>query len=278
MGTPENGMIVRLISAVAAVVALAQPALSLPLAPHRAIYDLALDPEKVGTQVDRAQGRIAFQLTGNACEGYTITLRQVTALDTGEGQETVSDLRSESWENASANAYRFKTQNFINEILREDVSGRANKRKNGSFTVRVTKPKSATFALKGPVLFPTQHTQALIAAAERGERLLAARVFDGSPDGRKIYETLTVIGEAEPAANPPKIETLKSLKRYPVTISYFDPGKGDRTPSYTLAFDLFENGISGALRLDYGNFALKGQLSSVELLPQKPCKSAPVKR
>ncbi|HMN52316.1 MAG TPA: DUF1849 family protein, partial [Xanthobacteraceae bacterium] len=33
------------------------------LAPHRAIYDLVRDPSAPGTQVDRAQGRIAFQLT-----------------------------------------------------------------------------------------------------------------------------------------------------------------------------------------------------------------------
>lgn len=272
-------MILRLVfGAVAAAILAVQSASALPLAPHRAIYDLALDPEKVGTQVDRARGRIAFQLTGNVCEGYTITLRQVTALNTGEGQETVSDLRSESWENAAASTYRFKTQNFINEILREDVSGQATKRKNGTFGVRVSKPKTANFALKGPVLFPTQHTLALIAAAGRGEKFVSARVFDGSPDGRKIYDTLTVIGDAELATNPPKADELKGIKRFPVTISYFDPGKGDRTPAYTLAFDLFENGVSGALRLDYGNFALKGQLSSIEFLPQKPCKPQPAKR
>lgn len=48
-------------------------------------------------------------------------------------------------------------------------------------------------------------------------------------------------------------------------------GTADRLPAYTLAFDLYENGISSALRLNYGNFALKGKLQSVELLPQKPC-------
>lgn len=245
-----------------------------PLAAHRAIYDLVQDASVSSTQVDRAKGRIAFQLTGNECTGYTITLRQVTSLDTGEGQETVSDLRSESFENGPSSIFRFKTQNFINQQPRENVMGQAARRAK-SVQVRVTKPKPANFTLRGPMMFPTQHTRQMIAAAERGERTFLARVFDGSPDGKKIYETLTVIGKVilpDDKDRPPMSPALAGLKRYPVTISYFDLGTGDRVPAYTLAFDLYENGVSGALRINYGNFALKGVLSSVEMLPQKPCK------
>ncbi len=127
---------------------------------------------------------------------------------------------------------------------------------------------------------PTEHTREVLAAAERGEKLLSANIYDGSPDGRKIYETLTVIGGVilPDDKAPPLAPALAGLKRYPVTISYFEMGKTDRTPAYTLAFDLYENGISSALRLNYGNFALKGRLSSVEFLPQKPCVTPPAKR
>jgi hypothetical protein len=250
------------------------------LLPHRAIYELAQDPWRTGTQVDRARGLISFQLTGSACEGYTITLRQVTSLDTGEGQETISDLRSESWENGTSTSYRFKTQNYVNRQIREDVNGTANRQKNGAVAVRVSKPKAAAFNLRGPVLLPTEHTREILAAAERGQKLLSARVFDGSPDGRKIYETLTVIGAPiMPGENtPPPIAALASVKRYPVTISYFEIGATDRAPAYTLAYDLYENGVSGALRLNYGSFALKGVLSSVEMLPQKACNQPAPKR
>ncbi|MBX3514908.1 MAG: cell envelope integrity EipB family protein [Xanthobacteraceae bacterium] len=254
---------------------------AMPLVPHRAIYDLSLDAEKPGTQVDKARGRIAFQLTGNACEGYAITLRQVTALDTGEGQETISDLRSESWESGNSASYRFKTQNFVNREAREDVVGTVMRQKNDSIAVRVTKPKAASFVLHGKILMPTEHTRTLLAAAARGEKLVSANIYDGAPDGRKIYETLTVIGEAIlPGENEqPLSAALKGLKRYPVVTSYFEMGAADRLPAYTLAFDLYENGISSALRLNYGNFALKGKLRSVELLPQKPCNPpAPAKR
>lgn len=250
------------------------------LAAHRAIYDLMLDAERPGTQVDKARGRIAFQFTGTACEGYTILLRQVTSLDTGEGQETVSDLRNESWENASSTSYRFKTQNYVNEQIREDVTGTVTRQKNDALAVRVTKPKPASFVLPAKIHLPTEHTRAMLAAAERGERLLSAKIYDGSPDGRKVYETLTVIGgpEQHDEKSPASYPALKGLKSYPVTTSYFELGKADRLPAYTLSFDLYENGVSSALRLNYGNFALKGKLQSVELLPQKPCPAAPPKR
>jgi hypothetical protein len=250
------------------------------LAAHRAIYDLVLDAERPGTQVDKARGRIAFQLTGTQCEGYTITLRQVTSLDTGEGQETVSDLRNESWENAASTNYRFKTQNYVNEQIREDVIGTVMRQKNEALSVRVTKPKTANFTLPGKIYLPTQHTRAMLDTAERGEKLLSAKIFDGSPDGRKVYETLTVIGgpELHDEKTPAPYPALAALRRYPVTTSYFEIGQADRFPAYTLSFDLYENGVSSALRLNYGNFALKGKLQSVELLPQKPCAPPPTKR
>lgn len=252
-----------------------------PLKPHRAFYDLMLDPEKPGTQVDKASGRIAFQLTGSDCEGYTIVLRQVTALDTGEGQETISDLRNESWENATSTSYRFSTQNFVNDELRENVTGAVTRQKSDALAVRVTKPKPASFTLPPKIYLPTQHTRAMLAAAERGEKLLSADLYDGSPDGKKIYQTLTVIGSAvlHDETNPPLSPLLASLKRYPVVTSYFEIGRTDRLPAYTLAFDLYENGISSALRLNYGNFALKGKLAGIELLPEKSCEpAAPKKR
>jgi hypothetical protein len=55
-------------------------------------------------------------------------------------------------------------------------------------------------------------------------------------------------------------------------VSYFESGTGERTPAYVLGFDLYENGISRALRLDYGSFALRGDLKSLELLKSTPCK------
>ena len=54
------------------------------------------------------------------------------------------------------------------------------------------------------------------------------------------------------------------MPRWPVTISYFDKGKtdnsGEQTPAYTIGFELYENGISRALTLDYNDFVVDGKL------------------
>ena len=55
-----------------------------------------------------------------------------------------------------------------------------------------------------------------------------------------------------------------------MTISYFRR-PSDQTPVYTISFELYENGVSRALKLDYGDFALKGELASLELLPYSAC-------
>jgi hypothetical protein len=245
------------------------------LAPHRAVYELTLDPAKTGAKVDRASGRIAFEVTGNACQGYSVTLRQLTRLDSGEGRQTTSDLHSITWEDGQANSYRFKTKNYLNQDLKDDVDGMVERAKNGAFTVRLTKPKAQPFELKGRVALPTEHLRKLITAGTAGENIVETKVFDGAPDGRKVYDTLAIIGGAvtggdsveEPARKP----ELTAMKRYPVTISYFEPGAGERTPAYTLGFELYENGVSRALKLDYGGFALRGDLTSLEMLKAAPC-------
>jgi hypothetical protein len=103
------------------------------------------------------------------------------------------------------------------------------------------------------------------------------RVYDGSSDGQKVYDTLGLIGRRiEPGAEAQleeavRQDALAKTPRWPVTISYFEEGKADRTPIYTISFELYENGISRALKLDYGDFALKGDLKSLDVQAPTPC-------
>ena len=64
------------------------------LAPHRAVYDLKLLKSRGGRGIDAVRGRILYDFSGNACEGYALQFRQVSELDSLEGKSTLSDLRS----------------------------------------------------------------------------------------------------------------------------------------------------------------------------------------
>ncbi len=102
---------------------------------------------------------------------------------------------------------------------------------------------------------------------------MEARVYDGSDTGEKIFDTLTVIGKEAhgPSADADTAAVLKSVRRWPVTISYFDEAKKDSAPDYVLSFDLYENGVLGTLKLDYGQFVLAAKLTKFELLPEETC-------
>ena len=42
-------------------------------------------------------------------------------------------------------------------------------------------------------------------------------------------------------------------------------------PVYSIAFELYENGISRALMLDYNDFSIRGELTSIDIRDTKPC-------
>jgi hypothetical protein len=252
-----------------------------PLAPHRAIYDLTLDDRRPSNQVTAVRGRIAFEFGGSACDGYTLNFRQLTELATGGGERVLqSDLRSATYESGDGTSFRFTSQQFTNRQLTEDVDGRVERAPDRSLTVRVAKPREKTAALEANVVFPTEHMRRIIAAAVAGQPLLEIPVFDGSQDGEKVYNTLSVIGRRiVPGDRPPtdvarERTELQGLARWPVTISYFERtgAQGEQTPVYSLSFELYENGVSRALVIDYGEFVLKGELSALDMLPPANCR------
>ncbi len=86
----------------AAMPAVAAPADGVALAPHRAVYDLKLLKSHGSRGVASVRGRILYDFSGNACDGYDLKFRQVSELDSGEGKAVLSDLNSTTWEDAQA--------------------------------------------------------------------------------------------------------------------------------------------------------------------------------
>ena len=245
------------------------------LASHRAVYELTLLSSKGDKAPNTARGRIAFDFSGNACDGYTQNFRQLTELQPPEGPARTSDMRSATFEDASAKTFRFKVESKVDERGVEEIDGSASKSGDGALSVRLMRPSPSRLDLDQDVVFPTEHIMRIIEAARAGERTLSLKAFDGSDTGRKVFQTLTVIGKQAEALPPEKAAQaaqLKDIKRWPVTISYFEEDKKDNAPNYVLSFDLYENGVSRALKLDYGDFVLAGEMKQLDFLPAKPCK------
>lgn len=271
----SSSILVALASAAFAPAAFAEEAVR--LTPHRAVYDLSLVKGGGPQSVESARGRIVLEFTGDACEGYASKFRQVTVLESGEAGTKTSDLRNATFEDGTGRSFQFKTESLLNGSASEAVDGDAQQHPDGSVDIRLKEPKRDRLTLAGAPLFPTEHMKRVITAARKGESTFTVKVYDGSDDGRKVYDTLAVIGRridpgaSEGVETASKQEALSKLARWPVTLSYFGPGEGERTPVYVLAFELYENGVSRALRLDYGNFTLKGDVQSLEILPASGC-------
>jgi hypothetical protein len=282
--TGENPARRLLLAAVALTLLDTSAASAAPPAPflaHQAAYDLSLKTSRRSPAVEAAEGRIVYNFSGSECEGYTTDFRQVSRLNTGEGKSMMSDLRSSSWEEGKGASYRFRIETRLNNENTSSVDGSAERTANG-IVIKLKQPQPKTFTIDKAIVFPTEQVHRILDAARADKSTLELAVYDGSDNGEKVYNTLTVIGQPIPGARAPSKpdvgsdnEALKSLTRWPVTVSYYDQTAksqtGEQTPVYAMSFELYENGVSRALTLDYNDFVITGAMSRFDVKTMKPC-------
>lgn len=249
------------------------------LVAHRAIYEMTLKDARSASGITGIDGRMVFEFTGSVCDGYSLNMRMVTHMTDSQGQTNLTDLRSSTWEQGDGQKFRFQSAQYLNEKLGDVTMGRAvRERPNEAVKVKLSQPAQAELNLSGQVLFPTQHSLALIKAAQAGQVALQARIYDGSEKGQKVYETTAFIGtKVQPGGDASledaaKEKGLGGLASWPVSIGYFEPKGGDLTPSYQIDFRLYENGVSRELLIDYGDFSIHGTLTALEYLKSPDCR------
>jgi hypothetical protein len=240
------------------------------LTSHRAIYDLELADNAGIKAPASASGRIVYEFS-SACEGYAQTLRQVLDLEPAEGERQTTETRTTTFEDTTGADFRFNIAGVKGGG--QEVDGHAARDARG-VSIALTRPEPYRLKTEPDVIFPTQHVAKIIEAARRGEKVFLARVYDGSEDGRKIFDVTTIIGKPEQGPDPDKgarAPALRGLKRWPVAVAYFPPERRDGAPDYVLSFKLYENGVSSGLKLDYGDFVLKGELVRIEFPRAAKC-------
>jgi len=256
----------------------AATAQAVTLAPHRAIYALSLMSSNGSRGAQTVRGRIFYDFSGSACQGYTLKFRQISDV-VSEGKSVLTDLRATSWEDGDGKGYRFSSENLTDNAVTETAEGRA-ERNAKAVDLTLSKPKRRALNLPASIVFPSEQIRRVVEAGRAGKRMVELPLFDGSENGEKVFDTFTLIGKPIRGATDDaagKVPALAEMTRWPVTISYFerdgDPKKqGDRTPAYVMNFELYENGISRALVLDYTDFSVRGDLISLQLKQEKGCK------
>lgn len=267
------------ILAVGAPISTEATAAGVAFASHRAVYDISLSRTGAASGVDELEGRLVYELSGNACDGYAQSMRFVTRTSKS-GESQVTDLRTTSWEDAPAKRLRFTSRNYQNSTLSEETEGDARRPDSKSpAKVDIVKPGRGQAGLPANVYFPIQHSVAVIEAARSGALMLTADLFDGSEDGRRVYATTTVIGVPKKpgALSFPELsangERLAQTASWPVSSSYYEKKtqRGDSIPDYEMSYRLHDNGVTSELTIDHGDFAFNGKLKELTFLPDKPC-------
>ena len=256
--------------------ALIEPTLAGGLVPHRVAYDLALESSAQMSDLSvNMKGRMVYEFTGNACEGYTVNFRFVLETGDAEGNSAVTDLRNRNFESGDGRSFDFRSQTFVNEVQTEDLKGTA-VRDGDKVKVQLKLTEDSEFTIDKPVIFPTAQLIKTIAEAGKGTTVFSDDIYDGSDGGQHVFHTSTVIGA--PRSTPPDAseKPIGDLRRWPITVSYFGAeAGGDQPPDYSISFDLWENGVSSKMRLDYGDFVLDGKIVHFEMLPETPCSAPP---
>jgi len=247
------------------------------LAPHRAVYDLKLKQSSERSGIQQMEGRIVYEMTGNACDGLSVRYRFVTSITTSEDSYQ-TDQQTSTFESPDGQEFTFLTKSFVDTRLESTVKGTAIRTTDG-VKVDLAEPQSRQLDMP-PAIFISTHLVDMINAAQAGEQLIKRDIFDGSDDADEVVASSTFIGaekiENEPIAGETAgaIAPLKDMKAWPVNVSYFSKDLGasaEAVPLYEASFMLYANGVSRELTMRYPDYSLTGHLTSLEMLPVEAC-------
>jgi hypothetical protein len=249
-------------------------AMPIHLVPNRATYDLQLEHTSPGGAV-AARGRMVVQFR-DACDGWSTAQRMVADLTGSDGAISRSDFLVTAWESKDGKSMRFDVENASGSKLDREKRGNATLAGDGGAAVSLLAPARREFALPAGTIFPTAQTEALVAAATRGQANVKRVVFEGGDEG-DTYVSTAVIGRpvssqatmAEHAVDSAGL--IRNVPAWTVLVSYFDNKRGADLPEYEIATRLYANGISGSMSLVYSRYTLRATLTRLEpLVPSCP--------
>ena len=239
-----------------------------PMAAHRAFYDLKLERSR-GT-LSGARGGMAYELT-DACDGWATRQRLQLVITNRDGQdiETISDYAT--WESKDGLTMRFRMKQTTETAVGEQAEGEARlERIGGPGTIHYTMPEDKEVAIPAGTVFPMAHTEAILAAAEAGKKFITLPVFDGTGTKGAQDSSIAIIDWLPPA--PAAYPELAKLSSGRVRIAFFDRGAPDPandkpagSPDYEVGMKYWANGVANDLHMDFTDFVMEGKLRELKL-------------
>ncbi len=242
------------------------------LQPYQAVYELKLSSAREGSSIIGLRGVFIVEWA-DICEGWTVAQDMRMEISTVERQRIVNDINFSSYETSDGENLRFTMRWTARDEPFQEYSGRAVRGGSATFVV----PEGQSLALPADTLFPTTHLTRVVDAAAAGQPVFSSTVFSGSgPDS--LHEVTAFIGAEIPAGSQSLtsgdqdgFQDLAALRSWPVSLAYFPATQSVAEPEFEVNYRLFENGVADDLLLDYGDFAMSGQLREVALSAKPDC-------
>lgn len=241
----------------------------LPLKAYKATFRLELDDDQPQSKVTSASGELRLVFDGRVCDGFSTQLFQTTRMVGADGDVVEAAYKAITHEDIAAQRFDFDTELRVNNETRKQASGYAVV-KGQDTQVVLTRTNKGDYTHPSAALFPALFSMAQIRAAMRGQQFFETDLFDGSGDAQQPVQTLSVIGTNVRPLEP-LIADVSSKDRWRFTVSFFEKSGQDEQADQIVSYDMDRYGLTQNLWVDYGSFALKGRMTSFELLPQKPC-------
>jgi len=243
------------------------------IAPHRAIYKMAMTSAKNGSSIADVSGNMLFEW-GDSCDGWAVQQHLQLHFVYAEGDEADVNSTVITWESKDGKRYNFNVRRLTNGKETEKYRGKAFlDESNGRGVYTIPKDKKDVL-LPANTLFPSAHTLLILGKAEAGEKLFTRRVFDGSDEegaadisafiGEKTIAAPSIGANPEVGKNP-----LLAQPAWPIRLAFFTPDSETGEPDYEMDLTLQANGIARSMQIDYGEFSVSGTLAELQALPEE---------
>ena len=244
------------------VISSAGAAPPITLTSQLATYGLSLLKVR-GHAVTGATGRLQFDVT-DTCHAYAVTQRLTLLIRKEDGSlvRTVSDY--DTWESHDGRHFSFLLRNTQDGKTKVESQGTAELSRDGGM-VTYSEPTRHFVKLPAHTLFPMAQTVMLLQAAESGRKFMTTPLFDGTSKNGAEDSFIAVLG-----LSGTKHSTFPPLSRLPsalVDISFFPRVREDNKPDFRSQMRYYTNGVARGVRLDFGNFVMRGRLTHLVIPP-----------
>lgn len=232
------------------------------------VYTLTLS--KLRTHdITGATGRLQFQVV-DGCSGWANFQRITLIVRNADGSLTKSVSDYTTWESKDGKTLTFSVSQGDGDgkmqVTDSGVATHTNPDNSG--IVNFTVPANKSIKLPAGTLFPTQHTEALLAAGRQQKTFISPLLFDGTTADGASSTFVTILGHQEPGKTAwPALDHYASTN---VSIAFFPRTNQDSTPDFSTSMRYFEDGVTTNLVLDFGDFVMNGKLKSLSI-PQNAC-------